>query len=360
MKGVNIYGDLGKIGGAEAAVFDCDGTLIDASGSYDLAIKLTTAIVLDRVCGLKIQLGPELDRALDILRLLGGFNNDWDSTSAIIQAICVFAPESPPHPIRSENLRVEDYVERVNAGESAPEYVAKALRWLEREFSACEGFMDLKAVEEVIEALARGLSSHKRLIRLREVLGYPGEFGGSFLATLFDEIFLGARGVEEKYGMRPRYVVYRGTLENERLMIEEETLKRLRDLMPRGLALMTGRGRWETEKTMAQLLRYFNLSASIYSADLGPDYEKPSAKPLVESAHRLGAEKIIYVGNSMEDLLTAQAASREGVETAFIAVAQNRLSGRQLAEKGADAIIDDINLLPDLIVFSRRSPGTLI
>lgn len=358
---IRVSGDPERLAEAEAILLDCDGTLIDASRSYNLSIRLTTIILLDRLAGLKISLGPELEDVLKAVRMTGGFNNDWDTTSALIQTIYAWSPERREQLSEDvERVDVEEFMERAEAEATSPGFVAKSLEWLGETMRGFGGFADLRAVERLIDSEALRLGSLPGVRLLRLTLGYPGGFGESLLATIFDEIFLGAEGVREKYGVEPRYAVSEGTLKNERLLVSEETVRRLSDLTQRGLALVTGRGRWETERTMKPLLRYLNLDASIYTADLGPEYEKPSPKPLIESARLLGAESIIYVGNSMEDLLTAQAASKEGIDAAFVAVASEEDVAQQFISRGADAVLRDVNLLPDLIELSRRSPETLI
>jgi len=347
--------DTEKIRNAEAAVLDCDGTIIDASDSYDLAIRVAIAIIIDKLFNIEVGFGEDLDDALCALRMTGGFNNDSDSTSALLQTICVFLPDTLDIELtrwdKVEN--VDKYAKPVAVAQSSPRFVHEALKWLSNEIKSRREYFDLRKIEKLLDMEASRLGVSGKLFKIRSILNYPGPFKVSFLATLFDEIFLGAEGVREKYSWEPRYVDYTGTLKNEKLLIREESVKRLSELLPKGVALVTGRGRWETEKTLQPILKYFNMEASIFTADRGLEYEKPSPKPLIEAANILGTKKIIYVGNSMEDLLMSQAASVTGLDIGFVAVSNNEELSREFEARGANIILEDINELPLLIGVTR-------
>ncbi|MEN2974680.1 MAG: hypothetical protein ABDH32_03765 [Candidatus Caldarchaeales archaeon] len=348
---MRIVNNEEKMKEAEAILLDCDGTIIDASKSYDLAIKLATVIVLDKLFNIEIKLGREIEKTIESLRMTGGFNNDSDTTSAIIQAISIFLPITVEYNIDKWE-RIEDmneYIHSVQWERSYPGFVSTALEWLSTTVELDKNYLDLEMIERLIDDKASRLYTSKRLLKLRSFLKYPGAFGESFLTTLFDEIFLGRDGVREKYGQEPRYVIYSGTLSNEKILISEESIRRLTSLFPKGIALITGRGRWETEKTLKPILDYINMEASVFTADRGSDFEKPSPKAVLEVARILQSTKLLYVGNSMEDLLMASSASREGLDVGFIGVVNDRDRAREFEIRGADAIIDDINELPLLI-----------
>jgi len=352
---MKILHDTEKIMNAEAAVLDCDGTIIDASNSYDLAIRIAIAIIIDKLFNIEIELGEDFEDALCALRMTGGFNNDCDSTSVLLQTICIFLPSILDIKLTKWNKveNADKYAKPVAAAQSSPRFIHEALKWLSYEIKSRKEYLDLRKIEKLLDVKAVSLGVSDKLFKLRSILNYPGPFKESFLTTLFDEIFLGAEGVREKYSWEPRYIDYSGTLKNEKLLIREESIERLNKLLPKGVALVTGRGRWETEKTLQPILKYFKMEASIFTADKGSEYEKPSPKSLIETANILRTKKIIYVGNSMEDLLMSQAASRKGLEIGFIAVSDNEELSREFEALGANAILEDINELPILIEATR-------
>lgn len=352
-----VLRDIEKIRDAEAVILDCDGTIIDASGSYDLAVRIVTAIIIDKLFGVEIEFGEDFERALARLRMTGGFNNDSDSTSSLIQAICIFLPDTAD--IKSskwERLEnIDKYVKPLERDTSSPEYIHEAVEWLECEIrTRKKEYFDLRKIEKLLDTKASILKKSVRLSKLREILNYPGAFGESLLTTLFDEVFLGREGVRAKYSVDACYVNYEGTLKNEKILIYEESIKKLVKLLPKGVALVTGRGRWETEKTLQPILKYINMEASIFTADKGIEYEKPNPKSLIESAETLKARRIIYVGDSMEDLIMSEAAIKEGLSVGFVAISSREELFKEFKERGANAILNNVNELPELIQITMR------
>ncbi len=335
----------------EAIVFDCDGTIIDSRSSYRLADKITACIILEKLCGIECRFGKDFDDAIMRLEMLGGFNNDWDKTSAIIQAIFLHLRE-PPREMR-EIGRIEDieeYLERCLAEESSPEDVRAGIEWIRVRASERYGrYMALKDLEEVLDEEAERRGRLQRLNELREIIDPSAGYGSGLLPTLYDEIYLGEEGVRQRHGSTPRYVSWAGLLDREKVVITRETLETLLRIVPRGLALATGRGRWETEKVLGDLIEYFDLSSSIFSAEDPSSYEKPSPRILLECSKRLKAWSIAYVGDSFEDLLLVEKAVEEGLDAFFIGVLTNPYSMEIFMQNKADAIIEDVNSLPRVL-----------
>lgn len=341
---------LKALAGLEAAIFDCDGTLIETTESYDLAIKLTVEILLRNLCGLEIELGRDLKQAISSLRLLGGFNNDWDTAAVILEAIYLQALTSGESPTLRGLGKIETPQPSAGSGESKPSYAREGLKWVEKASQEIErrpvGRADL---EEKLSELASRRGLLEKLEELRESLGLRGSmsYGSSVLATLFDEVYLGEEGVREKYGAPPRYLSWEGAITNEKPLVSEGCLEELSQMLKKGLGLVTGRGRWETERTLGPLMRFFNPKACVFIADLRrPELEKPSPKPLLAAAEALGAESVVYVGNSAEDLLMARNAAAAGLKALFAGVASDDESLQYFMESSADIILEDVNSLP--------------
>jgi phosphoglycolate phosphatase-like HAD superfamily hydrolase len=341
-----------KLGEVEAIIFDCDGTLVDSTDSYYLADRIVACIILEKLYGLECSLGRDVNNILARVEMLGGFNNDWDKTSLITQAIILRADKMVER-IADDITEMDDvgvYLERCMVEGSSPGYVLDGLRWVSEEASwVYGGFMSLRDFEEIIDVEAKRLDGLKWIRELRSLLGPLTRYGSGLLTTLYDEIYLGEERVRERYGVKPRYVSWEGLLSREKPLIMEDVLEKLGESVPKGIAIATGRGRWETEKSLGSLIEYFNLEASIFSADLPNRYEKPDPGILIECSRRLGAGKIMYVGNSLEDLLLVENARRNGLDAVFAGVLTNPYALEIFIRRGADAIIDDINLLPRLI-----------
>ncbi len=68
----------------DSVIFDMDGVLIDVSQSYRQAIKLTVEYVLQNNYGLHTVIAAE---DVESMKLIPGFNNDWDLSFALIQLL---------------------------------------------------------------------------------------------------------------------------------------------------------------------------------------------------------------------------------------------------------------------------------
>lgn len=341
-----------KLREIEAMIFDCDGTLADSTESYYLADRMVASIILYELYGLECRLGEDVNDILARIEMLGGFNNDWNKTSLLIQAI-ILNVDKPLEKVAEEVIKirnVERYLESCLIEESSPDYARNSLKWLSKKASLAYGkFMSLHDFEEIIDAEAEKMGRLRQIRELRSILGPLTSYGSGLLTTLYDEIYLGMNGVRERYGVKPRYASWRGLIDREKPLIEKDVLEKLSESVSKGLAIATGRGRWETEKTLNGLLEYFNLEASIFAADPPSRYEKPDPRILINCSRRLAAERIMYVGNSMEDLLLVENARENGLDAVFTGVLTNPYALEIFIQRGADAIIDEVNLLPRLL-----------
>lgn len=332
----------------DSIVFDCDGTIIDTFNSYYLTDKLTTCILLNEICGLEVKLGKDADDAVKSLKALGGFNKDWNVVLILTQAIVAHSDQALR--IASGGLGlidVEGFLPRVLRDESEPDFVARALRWLKKTCSSLYGeYVDRKGVEALIDQLPLSKDRLKLLKELRHMLGSDMSYGSNILSTLFEEIYLGEEGVKRRYHAEPRYARWKGAIENERVLVREETLKELVEIAEKGLAILTGRGYWETEYTLGDLMKYFDADASSFTGELDESFEKPNPDGFILCSEKLGAERILYVGDSAEDLLMVKNASAKGIKALFAGVLTNEEMTDYFLKKGADLILDDVNLLP--------------
>ncbi|MCS7133094.1 MAG: hypothetical protein NZ918_05205 [Aigarchaeota archaeon] len=347
-RGLLIHADkFDEVSEVEAIIFDIDGTLIDVRKSYDLTIKLTTCIILNELYGIECKLGNDVDEVIRSIKMLGGFNNDWNTSSIIIQVIFLHATHAGRCEKTLGKIDVENYLSRVVEGESAPEYVRESIKWLNEIIRGHFGkYLEKKDLESFLDREAEKIGRKEALKDLRSSLGPLTSYRSGLLTTLFDEIYLGDDGIRERYGLDPLYVSWRGAVLNEELFIEEETLRELSELVPRGLAIVSGRGRWESEKSLEPVLAYFDLESSVFIGNVIRGPEKPDPTGLIECARRMGAGKVLYVGNSAEDLIMVRRASERGLDAMFAGVLTNEYSLNFFIENGAEILMENINDLP--------------
>ncbi|MBS7621913.1 HAD-IA family hydrolase, partial [Candidatus Bathyarchaeota archaeon] len=191
-------------------------------------------------------------------------------------------------------------------------------------------------------------NSLQELRRFRELIGPIFPYGSGTMTTLFSELYVGSDGIRRKYGVNPRFYDGPGLLENEKLIVEPEALEELRNLAPKGLAILSGKGRWEAEKILGPILHYFNLETSLFTGDTGRDMDKPNPTGLLECCRKLRAEHVLYVGDGGEDYFLVMKARERGIKACLAAVLTNKYSYTFFTKYSANVILENVNFLPKL------------
>ncbi len=305
----------------ESIIFDVDGVLIDVRRSYNLAIKNTVAFLLNKI-------NPRLcfnnfvtDKIIAELRQTGGFNNDVDTCYAILLTVLT-------------NNHSE-----VNDTRSFVSYMTRNLKGL-----------GIRFVEEFLTS--RFSTHHVR--KYKNLLNYPGSVGRSLLTTAFDEIFYGPQLFLKQHDIEPRYYYGDPLIDNDRMIIKKETMKKLSILFHGKIAIVSGRSRLAAEYSLEPLYKYIRSNACVFLDDESRKHAKPNPYALRRATKMLSAKSTIYVGDSMEDLLMAKKAAEEyDLKMTFIGAYEYSLDQSKtvhhLTMNGADALIKSVNQLPNIL-----------
>lgn len=363
-----------KIKKVDTIIFDCDGVLIDAKESYDVAIKMAVDFLINAYFkGIDFTLAS--DEQIESLRLCGGFNNDWDTTYILSEWAFLSMPKDGIRSFheafkRAKGLDLKGIVESLSSNaytlkESIDIESSRSsfLRKLER-LRASYGFVDRDAVDRIlIDAMAKDGDVVDELISFREYVGYPGRFGESLLVTIFDELFYGKDGIASIYGSEPLFNMGDGLFKKDMVIVEEVCLSMLERIVGKqNMAIVSGRDSWTVSMILGDLLRYFNQRASVFLADevriIGLDalaVGKPDPYCLMKSISYIQPRgQIVYVGDSAEDLEMVKRSKSMGREFIFVGVYEGSRSPegrlRYFLENGADLVLPNVNLLPDLMM----------
>lgn len=323
-----------------AVAFDCDGVLVDSRRSYDDAILRVTDSLTRELVGSRLpwrKIGPPL---VDLLRMTGGFNNDWDTTYALT-VLAGMAQNRGGH-----------------------RDMAESLGRLVREMAKSRRTIGIQAVEELVSTCDR--QQRSLVAGLKAELGYPGNPPGSLLATRFDETYYGAALFKELYGAESTSHDGPGLIERERVLVTPSTLADLSDAFSDRMALVTGRTLLATRHTLGDLVDCFDLEASTFVGDASRDsasgnersYSKPSPLGLVKAMDSFGIGGLVYVGDSGEDVLMAERAKRLGRRVVFIAVCGTDRPKRSFFKShGAELTLASVNDLPSALERFDLAPG---
>lgn len=281
----------------DAVVLDIDGVLVDVSQSYRRAILDTLEHVHDETI--------ERD-AIQAFKNAGGFNNDWELTDA------------------------------------AALYILAQREGLD---------MDVERFTRLIQAAGGGIAAARTVVNeelspaTRERVF--AEWNPEQYRTVFQHLYLGSDRYRELENAEPEFDAS-GYIHDEEVLLDPETL----DELPDALGVLTGRPAAEAEIALERV-----------GLDVGPerlfamedwDGTKPEPDALVTLGNRLGADTVVFVGDTLDDVRTAVNASNVddrryhgvGVLTGGLTGDEGR---RLYAEAGATTVIETINDLPEIL-----------
>ncbi len=311
----------------ECAIFDCDGTLVNVNNSYNACIKKTVGFMLERLIEGKQWYDLVSDELILKFRMSGGFNNDTDTSYA-----CILAA------IASGSKDVE------TARNFALHVASKA------------NYQGIRSVEDYLSKSGNSDAVKKA----KNDLNYPGLVGVSILSTVFDEFFYGKELFLKMHRMQPRFNNSNGFIDGDKVVISDDTVHDLSKLFKKRIAIVSGRSRLATEYSLKNMLRNFNLDASVFLEDeekeviannLNIRVNKPEAYALLKAMKALSAKSAISVGDSAEDIIMSRKVG-EKYPIVFCGVygtgIDNDAQYKMFVDRGVDAIIENVNLLPHL------------
>ena len=285
----------------DAVVLDIDGVLVDVADSYRRAI----------VDAVEHVYGDTIEKAdVQQFKDAGGFNNDWTLTDAA--ALWILASR--------ENGSIGSVAEFTDA-------VADHGGGLGGAEAVVEASLDAEAVRRVREDWQPE--------RLRDV---------------FQQLYLGTDFYEDLEGGEPELDVA-GYIHDEDRLVSPETIDALTEHWP--VCVLTGRPSGEADIALDR----GGLDVPDERRFTMDDWEegKPNPRALIALAERTGADSVVFVGDTLDDVETALNAreadpSREYHAVGVLTGGLTGEDGRQKYEAaGADHVLDSVNDLPALL-----------
>jgi len=360
---------LGKLSEVDAVIFDCDGVLIDIRESYNRAISETVSYIIEELTGLRIPQNMVSKEIIYLFKKSGGFNNDWDLAYATLMLILCSLPDEFQ----------EVFEKNVNMTQREGDLLKRFLsvkKGVRREYNP-KGLCNIKAnLGNILGQLAKvcdasGIASiESKIINLPDVpkksqkfyaaaksfLSYPSDVGESILTTVFEEKFCGSRLFRETYGQEPKFYREKGLIENERAIIQPETLDQLAFMFDKAnFGIASGRPLKLAEYALSELLDKFNPKALVFLEEIeAVNLGKPNPFSLLQSSEGLKPfNYALYVGDAMEDALMVKEANRTNPRFLFAGVyAYSDCKDdvvRDFLAGEADAILPSVNELPFIL-----------
>ena len=322
-------------------IFDIDGVLIDVRKSYNEAIKNTVQFVVGSI--IKKDNLKELvtDKIILKFRQTGGFNNDADTSYAISLALLSF-PEL-------ENSNFENFL--IDVAEHGDE-------------------TGIYSIEKYIKKLLANKTSNNsiKINKILDYLNYPGKVGESIISTVFDEFFYGQELFSKKHRIKPEYYFGKPLIENDRIVITDNTIRKIRERFNGKIAMVSGRSKIAAAYALDKKFYLLNeKDNSVFLEDEDRKYAKPNPYGLKKVINKINIENddddILYCGDSIEDLIMCRRAEEElnqknpsrtrRVNIIFCGIYGCSNNPNELInnfiDKKADIIIKSVNNLPYIL-----------
>jgi phosphoglycolate phosphatase-like HAD superfamily hydrolase len=299
---------------SDGIIFDCDGVLIDITKSYDLTIIKTTKYVLENFSNISdsIQIDSKI---IDGFKSTGGFNDEVDLAYASIIAL-----------VAAKKLQRDQ-----------TEFIFEVIK-------NCDT-SGIVSAEKYIEKLTE-------INEIKNKLSYPGTHHDNLLYKIFDQLFYGSELYEKLFKIKSQFVES-GLIENDEVIVNDSLILKLKTKFNSKISIVTGRGKESVRYSLKNLLEQFDTENSAFLEDEPREMAKPNPASLIQAIKGMKSNSVVYVGDSMEDLIMAKEASEQGYQATFcgiIGTSKDPQKKLKLFEKnGAMLVIESINLLPKVL-----------
>ena len=332
---VNFIHTLRRCFHIDYIIFDIDGVLIDVKKSYNEAIKNTVQFVVRNL--IKKDLKDLItDQIILKFRQTGGFNNDTDTSYAIILALLSYQD--------LQNANLEKFL--IDVAEHADE-------------------TGIDSVEKYIKKLTSNKTFPnylKNIDKILDYLNYPGKVGDSIVSTVFDEFFYGQELFLKRYKIKSKYYFGKPLIENDRIVITDNTIRKLIERFNSKIAMVSGRSKIAAAYALDNKFYLLNEKNSVFLEDEDRKFAKPNPYGLKKIINKINTRNdILYCGDSVEDLIMARRAEEElnqknlKTKTSIVFCGIYGCSSNKdeliskFMEKKADIIIKSVNDLPHIL-----------
>jgi phosphoglycolate phosphatase-like HAD superfamily hydrolase len=342
----------------DVAVFDCDGVLLDVRESYRGAVAETASILLEALTGSQVDPTIFSKDLFFAFKKTGYFNNDWDITYAyILGALATLSDqELESLEISAKNIGDKSPAKRLSHFIELRKPCQLKMNLVTDQIIRLSESIDVGGVESIDNLLPRiGTELKKRLL-------HRGSVGQSIISTLFEEVFGGAKLFKETFGYPAQFTKKQiGFIEKETLVITLETVQKLEELLGgRRFGIASGSLMNSARHALGITIDLFPREAQVWHEDIDiaeagkKKLHKPHGYSLLRAASSFNpCNQVVYVGDTMADLLTARDAATESPNFSFIGVYNTAESSdatrNMFLNSGADAVAPSVNQLPEIL-----------
>jgi HAD superfamily hydrolase (TIGR01548 family) len=336
----------------DSLIFDMDGVLVDVSQSYREVIRRTVHLYLSDCLGWKLgRTSPVTQGNISLFKSTGGFNNDWELTSAILLWLISGSPIPPLSRVRN-----------FPSLPAAVSYLREAALRSTGHRRHSRQQINLSRFLGEVQLEGGGLRGVRRALRRTRNGSWDGwVYGQGFLdrknivQRIFQEVYLGTQ-FKRCYRLDPLFYRGPGYYLRETLLVPGEMLKSLHKKYRLGIA--TGRPRFEAGLALKrfQIGAFFDTMVTLDECQAEERRiletsrrrvrrTKPHPYALLRAIQEMGlsSRRCGYVGDTVDDMRAARSAGRSSDITAIGFLRDRRtrdLQKTSFLEAGAKCMIE--------------------
>ncbi|MFC1478333.1 HAD family hydrolase [Candidatus Margulisiibacteriota bacterium] len=303
--------DLLSLKKADTILFDIDGTLVDTTKSYNEVIKQTVKQYLSLFINGDVT-GDDLITTdeINLFRQTGGFNNDWDTSAAVIYYYINLIGDDL-FGANTETQNLPSLPKPVKSIDQILDYLKKMKNNVEtQDFASLLPRKNIPAFIESIQAQKEsGMDAVRNITspNAGRLVFYSGDlFSTNLIQRIFQEVYQGPELFCEVYGLEPLFYHDDGYYLKEELLPDTALLKQLAEEKKLGVA--TGRIHAEAQMVLERF-EVRHLFDTVIADDDVPDHQrKPDPQMLFLAAEKLKGNQYIYTGDLPDDVNAANSA----------------------------------------------------
>jgi len=315
----------------DAILLDIDGVVLNVSASYRAVIVETTQYFATQVMKLE-DTGTLLEaHEIDLFKLAGGFNSDWDLASAAVALVVA-------------KHAISGATDTATLREQAPSW--------EEYTTECK----LRGTHTQAAGFTNGEAYILEKLTPKQRREFATTFNPKLVVQLFQEMYGGDTACKDLYGFEPEHIHTDGYYLRETVLLDPALISpKLK------VGVLTGRNNTETELALkiAGLTERVPRSAWVTDDD---GVRKPDGNALGLLRDRMEFNFGVYIGDTMDDMRVVQNfRDTRGAGRAKI-VSCTALSGpsgeahrRLFLEAGSEIVAPDANTFLQYLKHAQKS-----
>ncbi len=256
----------------DTLIFDIDGVLIDTRLSYSESIRIALDIYFKEILGFE---GPSKFfpyEEVEMFKLAGGFNNEWN----ILKAIAIF-------------------------------FIAKSIIYKTKDLEILKAKdPKLPSILSKLKELGGGFERFLELLKNEDLPIDKVSYDEETLVRIGMESYAG-KYTKLLYGFEPCYFKGDGVIEEEKSLLDDELLDVVKKYK---VGVLTGRLKEEVDiiKSKVKLFEFVDDRYILTNSEI-PDKPDPTGMKILKE--RLGFEKAVFIGDTMDDYRVTENYNRE-------------------------------------------------